>query len=127
MSTDLKKWFEFDTSRVYDFYGMDGESFKVDDDVVTVVCDDEDGYRSSLEGLYLDTAEGKIFFPNPVGKVMIREVEEEDDEFIGYEVFGILEDGGHVWIRAGTDHRDNYYPTFVFRYDVPKRLVKDTK
>lgn len=80
------------------------------------VEDESDGYRSMMEEVRSVPLEGLIFFRTPVARVKIQ-----DDEglFAGYH---LIDDDGHVWLRLGTDHADDYYPMFIFEYTPPKTV-----
>lgn len=111
MFVDLKA----DNFTEYDFYGVDGNYFKLDDIVFEVVEDEDDGYRSAMEGVRIVTdkrvvEEKLIFFDKMICKVVIK----DDDEYDGYK---LVDDSGHIWLRFGTDSSDSYYPCFMFVYE----------
>ena len=105
----------FDTDASYGFYGVDGERFKIGRHVIRVVEDPEDGYRSCLGYVEIDPTfenDRPIFFKRSVDTVKTYEVDEHD--FFGYELRSVKD--GHVWLRFGTDHYEDYYPCFIFEY-----------
>lgn len=111
----------------YDFYGVDGNSFCIGRSgsrmVLEALEDPDDGYRSYF-GCFRTTAVDKIFFGAPIAEVVFRVHQDDDDadeRFSGW----VLQDAatGHVWLKVGTDHRDDYYPCFTFDY-YPDRSKK---
>lgn len=79
------------------------------------VEDEADGYRSMLAEVKAVPLEGLIFFRTPVAEVTVQ-----DDGASAFDGWRLVDDGGHVWLRLGTDGTDDYYPMFAFRYDPPK-------
>ncbi len=108
---------------VHDFYGCDGNFFKLGDLVFEVVEDEDDGYRSALSEVRQVVPDSKlIFFPNPVARVKVVDVDEGD--FDGYSL--VDADTKHAWLWAGTDNNCQYYPCFVFSYDPdPSKTVEN--
>jgi len=102
-----------------DFYGAESQAFKVNDMVIEVLEDEDDGYRSYLGG-YLATDESKYnFYSQPFAKVKLEEYNEDREindyerhEFTGFRLVDV--DDGHVWLMFGTDRSSDYYPRFVF-------------
>lgn len=101
-----------DDGGVYDFYGVDGNQFKLGDFVYEAIEDESDGYRSYLESVEVRGGNG-IFFGQPLDKVILKEV--DDGYFDGFELRSAT-DEKHVWLRFGTDNYDDYYPCFTFTY-----------
>lgn len=111
---------------VVNFYGVDGNLFKLDDKIFRVVEDESDGYRSSLDGLSIHHA-GK-FFKNPLTKVRILDKvpdtydsrEEKLHLYSNGKYFDgwILQDiyTNKLVLMVGTDNADDYYPCFVYNY-----------
>lgn len=107
------------------FCGVDNNTFCVvteaGERVAFEVVEDEcDGYRSALEEVRSIPLDGRIFFPTPIATLAAREAARDAGyfgEFLGDE---LVDDGGHVWLRFGTDNSDDYYPNFTFMYD-PRR------
>ena len=74
--------------RELDFYGMENNYFKLDDEIYEAIEDENDGYRSYLEEIRPTTdaeADSKlIFFQNPVDRVKI--VVTGEPNFDGYDI-----------------------------------------
>lgn len=104
------------------FFGVDGNCLKLDGSVFEAVEDPDDGYRSSLDYVEPRSAEGKVFFGQPVDTVRLEEGPALNDgdrdapygQFHGWVLRSVKD--GHVWLWFGTDNYDDYYPGFVFRY-----------
>lgn len=97
------------------FYGVDNNCFKLGDRVFEAVEDESDGYRSYLGSVEVRDPSGLIFFRTPLASVRVVEV---DDNYA--EEYQLVDDGGHVWLRFGTNNCDDYYPYFVFEYQPRK-------
>ena len=106
-----------DNGKWYDFYGAVEEQFKINDMIFLVLEDPDDGYRS-----YLETVEqvetNAIFYSFSLAKVQVRKSERDFQD--GYF---IVDQDEHVWLEFGTDHSDDWYPFFYFRYR-PNKLRK---
>jgi hypothetical protein len=96
----------------FDFYGVDGNCFKIDDKIYEAVEDEGDGWRSMLGCIEAREAQGKIFFTMPVARVVIEN--DNDEDFEGYKLTDLHD--GHEWLRFGTNNYGDYYPYFVFDY-----------
>lgn len=115
---------EFKPGLLANFYGVDGNFFKLNDTVFEAVEDECDDYRSELQEvrvIALDTPHEKlIFFNAPIAGIVVHEIEDEgtspyySDSFRGYELRDIGD--GHVWLRFGTVNYGDYYPMFVWTY-----------
>jgi len=88
-----------------------------------VVEDEADGYRSMLDEAREVPLADTIHFREPVTEVTVGKVE-NSSAFSGYEM---LDRNGHVWLKAGTDYSDDYYPCFVFDYTPPLATVADVE
>lgn len=109
----------FKLGQLYEFYGVDNQMFKIDSDVIEVIEDPDDGYRSYLGSVAIVNPEAlstALFFPNPIDTITIRERKGHDSD--GYQIVG---SDGHVWLEFGTDDYSDYYPYFVFTY-TPMRI-----
>lgn len=112
------------------FYGVAHNSFKIDDMVLEVISDPDDGYRSYFGTvLHADKEERElgIFFPLPLGRVVLEQCEtytenpdgySDGESFNGWHLRDL--DTGHIWLQFGTGRTDAYYPYFVFYYDPDK-------
>lgn len=98
----------------YKFYGVDNHCFKIGSKVLEVLEDESDGYRSCLGSVEIKDPKDLNFFRTSIDTVIIVSVEIKDG-FYGYELRSTADN--HVWLRFGTDHADDYYPSFVFNYE----------
>lgn len=132
----------------YEFYGVDGKTFCIGLNgsrvVLEAVEDPSDGYRSYF-GCFRTSTVGHIFFGQPIARVILRPggLSYRSWGYCGHDVIDcicdasrrrreenfsgwVLEDvdTGHAWLTVGTDHGDDYYPCFTFRYqpDPSKRV-----
>jgi hypothetical protein len=101
------------------FYGVDGNRLKLGDKVYEAVEDPDDGYRSCLGSVEVRADGAGIFFPNPVDTVVVVDLDEPrpsgaDGAADGWALTSTAD--GHVWLAFGTEHYDQYYPGFLFRY-----------
>lgn len=107
--------------KVLDFYGMENNFFKLDDEIYEAIEDPDDGYRSYLSEIKPTTDKEAddqlIFFQNPIDRVKI--VKSTAKDFEGYDIVSVEDE--HVWVRVGTDHDDSYYPSCVINYN-PREL-----
>ena len=109
------------------FYGAYNNSFKIDDMVLQVIADPDDGYRSYFGTVLHNDKEMGIFFPVPLGRVVIEHSETYTENPDGYsygESFNGWHlrdlDTGHIWLQFGTGSMDDYYPYFIFYYNPDK-------
>jgi hypothetical protein len=102
------------------FYGVDNYSFKIGEDVFEALEDESDGYRSCLGSVEVKDAEGLIFFETPIVQVTLSA---KDDGY--FEGHVLTDQNGHEWLHIGTENYDDYYPSFVFRYEpvVPETTI----
>ena len=147
LSSDLFKTF---LGGEFDFYGVDNESFCLGSNgsrmVLEAVENPDDGYRSYF-GCFRTAEVGKIFFGSPIARVVLEEggmstrtwcgrwdgngdelpPKEEDiikmrQNFSGWVLRDV--NTGHILLTVGTDHGDDYYPCFTFRYEPdPSRKI----
>lgn len=104
--------FEELVGQEFEFFGVDGNSFKLGNHVFEALEDEDDGYRSYLRSVEVKDPSGLIFFGQPVAKVKLTSV----DDAYGFVGFELKDSDGHLWLRLGTDHSDDYYPMFIFQY-----------
>ena len=96
-------------------FGVDANciSFILDGITYTAVEDVDDGYRSSMKKLGVDTVVVKNTFPKT--EVLVRMKSDSD-----YQVNDILEfintKNGKIVLEVGTDGTDYYYPCFVANF-----------
>lgn len=106
--------------KTFDFYGVCGNRYKLDNTVWEAIEDKSDGYRSYLGSIEISTEKSDdIFFPDSLGKVYVQKYDQNDTD--GWTV--VDEATGHVWLVIGTNHSDSYYPSFRFEY-TPKDPAK---
>lgn len=110
-----------DNGERYAFYGADGTVFKLNDTVLQAIEDENDGYRSYLETV-ATYPDGFIFFRDKLADVLVIRIGDENmgdmEAFDGYALVDAKDE--HVWLLIGTEHTDDYYPSFVFQY-FPKK------
>jgi hypothetical protein len=90
----------------YSFYGVNQNCFKLGQVVFEALEDENDGYRSYLESIYLISSD-KIFQRRPIANVRI-----EITEYFTY----LIDKDDSTILSIGTDNMDDYYPCFVFVY-----------
>lgn len=129
----------------FDFYGVDNCCFCIGNNGARVVLeateDSADDYRSYFD-CFLVSELNKNFFSHPIAKVKIvmggestrtytGDIADAEhakrkrlENFSGWTLVDVLT--GHVWLTIGTDHGEDYYPCFVFRYtpDKSKKVVE---
>lgn len=93
-----------------DFYGVNGNTFKLDARAFEVIENEQDGYRSTLDYVRMVPLEGG-FFDQPLARVRMR-VQDGGDGL--WQLVDVVDD--HVWLEFGTANADDYYPCFIFRY-----------
>jgi len=106
---------EFVNENYYAFYGVDNCTFKIGQIVFEAVEDEDDGYRSMLDGVESvppENATNLIFQHHPIAYVKIAEA----DDGARHPGYYMEDRTGHVWLRIGTNDADDYYPYFVFEY-----------
>ena len=105
---------EFKIGLEADFYGVDNNSFKLDNCVFEAVEDENDGYRSCMDEVRMkDDTNGLIFFQTPLARVRVEDrTDGVHGTFNGYDLVDVND--GFVWLTFGTDNCDDYYPTFIF-------------
>jgi len=115
-----------------DFYGVDCNSFKLDNCVFEAVEDNSDGYRSMLSDIRMkDDVEGLIFFRTPLARVRVEDAsdylrysfQQPDEPFEGYKLVDVVD--GHVWLTFGTEYGDSYYPSFTYYYKTKGEALLD--
>lgn len=105
-------------NKEFKFYGVCLNKFKLDDVVWEAIEDESDGYRSLLETVKAVKEDDCTFSREPFATVKVVKV--DTDYFEGYHLVDI--DGGHVWLKVGTNTSDSYYPCFIVQYEIPKYL-----
>lgn len=122
-----KATFDSHLTKWHNFYGCDGNCFKLGDVVFEAVENEDDGYRSMLQEVRVrDSEDGCVFFQQPVAIVRMEETSdngEESDSHYTFDGYRLIDTDGHVWLTFGTDNNDDYYPWFVCRY-TPKAVAE---
>lgn len=98
--------------KVFDFYGVDMNCFKLNNVVYEAIESEEDDWRSMLGCVEVRDVDGKIFFCIPLAKVTIEHSDEDGD---WYRLVDCAD--GHVWLQFGTDYSVDWYPCFRFDYE----------
>lgn len=95
--------------KTFDFYGVCGNRYKLDDIVWEAMENKSDGYRSYLGSIDVSAEKSSdIFFAASLGKVYVSKCADPE----GWQI--VDEETGHVLLRIGTDYGDNHYPCFRF-------------
>jgi hypothetical protein len=94
----------------FEFYGVYNTKFKLGDTVFEALEDPGDGYRSYLSSIELINHKG-IFYKRPFALVKVQDYEDG---------IKLVDNTGHVWLKIYTDYSDDYYPSFIFEYKLPK-------
>jgi hypothetical protein len=82
--------------------------FRLDGVVYTAVENPQDGYRSSMQGLYIEPGSVMKHTFDPV-LVTVREGEGSDSEVL--EI--LCAETGKPLLKVGTVNHDDYYPSFI--------------
>lgn len=124
----IKKGLERLENETFYFFGIFNNCFKIDDMILEVIEDPDDGYRSHLGavchyGGYNDLKHR--FFDKPLGLIKLKQQASSTEKEFGYtyDFDGwVLEDinTNHIWLTFGTNNSDDYYPCFVFNYTPDK-------
>lgn len=105
------------------FYGVDGNCFKLGNVVFEAIEDENDGYRSMLDAVEV-VEKDCIFSGTPLTAVNVLSVEEKsdynDDYFVPFCGYRFIDNEGYTWLKIGTSSYDDYYPMFTFEYTPPK-------
>jgi hypothetical protein len=101
--------------KTFKFYGVCGNCYKLNEIVWEALKDENDGYRSYLKSIEISEEKEKYAFTfYPIAEVKVIETKEE----YGFSGFCLIDiNDGHVWLKIGTNYRDDYYPYFVFNYE----------
>lgn len=105
----------------FDYYGVDGNKFKIGDCVYEVIEDRDDGYRSSMSEIVPCEDTGN-FSQTPIARVIVCGVDRpytrlsEDRYDAVDDGFCLIDYGDNTtcWLEFGTCNEDDYYPQFVF-------------
>lgn len=102
-TTQVKKWGGFEDANVI--------RFRLDGKVYTAVENPDDGYRSSMEKLFVSEGAMKNVFA-PV-KVLARMNTQGEYGQVNDTLELLDAANGKTILRVGTDNTDDYYPCFV--------------
>lgn len=128
---DRSKFIDFDKfiGCEASFYGVSDNKFKLGSVVFEAIEDPQDEYRSSLDGIIIDSidsiddyidSEGNLFSDKKIANVKIIELNGYHDrdnywrELDGYGLQDIK--NGKLHLVIGTNNSDDYYPSFTFEY-----------
>jgi hypothetical protein len=116
---------EFKVGLEADFYGVDCNSFKLDNCVFEAVEDESDGYRSMMSEVRMqDCTDNLIFFKTPIARVRVEDESEGSYDHRGFDGYKLVDvKDGHVWLLFGTDDPTDYYPSFTFYYQTKGEVV----
>ena len=108
------------------FYGVDGNTFKIGNVVFEALEDEKDGYRSSLDKVVVSTQNNVIFSECPLSQVKLIKTDSSYHSFSSHSFVGyaLVDKQNHTWLEVGTDNYDDYYPCFIFRY-LPEPVVSE--
>lgn len=129
---DSKKGMDLMVGHTFYFYGVFNNMFKIDDMVLEVLEDPDDGYRSSMGAVchYENLRDiSPRFNKLPLAKVRLEAIDElreriddgcdEADAYTYHSVDGyrlIDVDTNHSWLYFGTENACDCYPYFLFKY-----------
>lgn len=99
-------------TKEFNFYGVDGNCYKLDDTIWEAMEDESDGYRSYLGSIEQIFTDKLIFFKDALAKVTVQEF--EGDNVKGWNLVDVTDN--HIWLFVGTDYQNDYYPCFRFEY-----------
>lgn len=81
--------------------------------IFEVMEDESDGYRSSMQEVSI-----VLTGCNTPANKLLAEVMIKQDPAPDCDIYCLTDlKDGHIWLRFGTDHTDNYYPSFVYNWD----------
>jgi hypothetical protein len=110
-------------------YGKNGDYVKLNKTVWEFLYDPSDGYRSYCDGVTaLSPEEAKEigpFFSTPIAVVRVSTYDKNYSD--GIELIDV--EDGHIWLDAGTDNTDDYYPSYHFdwRPKLPNQEPKNVE
>lgn len=85
-------------------------SFILDGRTYTAVEDPDDGYRSSMQSIFIDKVKVKNTFP----EVQVLCVMKENSNWEENDILSVIDvDTGALILEVGTGNTDDYYPYFV--------------
>jgi hypothetical protein len=110
---------KFEVGLIANFYGVDGNYFKLGATVFHAEEDESDGYRSMMREVKpVKRTKEMVFFARPIAKVRVGEahgrLRSSSGNFDGYQLIDMQDH--HLWLLLGTDNSDDYYPSFTFMY-----------
>jgi hypothetical protein len=96
------------------YHRTESNAFQLGTVLFEVLEDEDDGYRSAMDQVVIRSTQ-----ENQMGLLGTVKIEESE---IGYKLTDVEDQ--HVWLEFGTDHSDDYYPSFVFTFN-PRPPVVD--
>ena len=104
---------KFEVGLEADFYGVDCNSFKLNNCVFEAIEDESDGYRSCMSEIRMrDYTKGLIFFQTPLARICVKE-RTKNTYYHGYDLVDVKD--GFIWLTFGTNDPHDY-PSFEFFY-----------
>lgn len=98
--------------------------FRLDGIVYTAVSDPDDGYRSSMDRLFI-SPEAKLLNTFPPVRVFVRK-KADDEHYVNNTIEMVDAVTGKVVIEVGTDNSDDYYPSFVSAFH-PENMTTNSR
>jgi len=101
------------------YYCNNLNQFQLGSVIFEVIEDEEDGYRSSMSEVNIVNRLAQENTRDFLADVIIAKVDEI------YQIIDITD--GHIWYEFGTNTNDDYYPWFIFKYNLKsnlKQLIK---
>lgn len=102
-------------------YGEDvnGIRFILDDITFEAIEDKDDGYRSSMEEIFISDEEVKNKFPRVEVSVDYKNINEDRSA----DILTLTDKHtGEVILEVGTDNTDDYYPSYVASF-MPEKMT----
>lgn len=99
----IKKWGD-------ELEDASGIRFRLDGVVYTAVEDPSDGYRSSMNNLFVDRDTMTNVFP-PIRVLAMKKPDGKYDSNDTLQLVDVVT--GKIVLEVGTDNSDDYYPSFV--------------
>lgn len=87
----------------------ESNQFQLGSVVFEVIEDESDGYRSSMQEVKIVTTQAPC-------KVLLAVVTIGRTNPDNEDIYTLIDDTGHEWLRFGTVNTDDYYPSFHFNW-----------
>ena len=120
-SSEIKKYFKKRYNNDSLFMNAEVIRFRLDGTVYTALEDPEDGYRSSMDELFVGELDIVNNFPKVKVLASMSENEQED-------ILNLMDlETGKIIISVGTDYSDDYYPMFIGEYNPENMVINKDK